>query len=115
MNLWPLLGLGVVVLGFAVRLNPVLVVALAALATRCAASADPVIENSYIFPHGTRCAEAPRRIMPAKRNIKPRIIIAVPMRPARSVREKSKVVFSVSAVFFTEKETSTAWAKNAIV
>ncbi len=33
MNLWPLLGLGVVVLGFAVRLNPVLVVALAALAT----------------------------------------------------------------------------------
>jgi uncharacterized membrane protein len=42
MNLWPLVGLGIVILGFAVRLNPVLVVALGGLATGLAAGFPPV-------------------------------------------------------------------------
>ncbi|CAG9175697.1 DUF969 domain-containing protein [Cupriavidus pampae] len=37
-NLWPLLGVGVIILGFVLRFNPMLVVALAALATGLAAS-----------------------------------------------------------------------------
>jgi hypothetical protein len=37
-NLWPLLGVLVIVLGFVLRFNPMLVVALAALATGLAAS-----------------------------------------------------------------------------
>jgi len=40
-NLWPLLGLGVVILGFVLRLNPVLVVAVGGLATGIAAGFSP--------------------------------------------------------------------------
>ncbi|NYH97546.1 DUF969 domain-containing protein [Cupriavidus plantarum] len=37
-NLWPLLGVGVIIIGFVLRFNPMLVVALAAIATGLAAS-----------------------------------------------------------------------------
>lgn len=37
MNYWPLLGIALVVVGFALRFNPLLVVAMAAIATGCLA------------------------------------------------------------------------------
>jgi uncharacterized membrane protein len=42
MNYWPLLGIALVVLGFALRLNPMLVVTAAAIATGLLAGMDPV-------------------------------------------------------------------------
>ena len=42
MNYWPLLGIALVVAGFALRLNPMLVVTAAALATGLLAGMDPV-------------------------------------------------------------------------
>lgn len=42
MNLWPLLGVGVVVLGFMLRLNPVLVVVSAGVATGLVAGKSPL-------------------------------------------------------------------------
>ena len=46
----------------------------------------PVIENSYMFPHGTRPAEIPRVTTPANKRINPKIIIAVATRATFSVR-----------------------------
>ena len=40
MNYWPLLGIGIVVVGFALRFNPLLVVVTAALATGVLAGFD---------------------------------------------------------------------------
>ncbi|GAA4003362.1 DUF969 domain-containing protein [Sphingomonas humi] len=42
MNYWPLLGIALVVLGFALRLNPMLVVTVAALATGLLGGLDPL-------------------------------------------------------------------------
>jgi uncharacterized membrane protein len=42
-NLWPLVGVGIIILGFVLRFNPMLVVALAAIATGIAASM-PVVQ-----------------------------------------------------------------------
>jgi uncharacterized membrane protein len=42
MSYWPLLGIGVVIIGFAVRANPVLVVMSAAITTGVAARLDPL-------------------------------------------------------------------------
>ena len=42
MNLWPLAGVGLVVVGFALRLNPALVVVAAGLATGLLAGFDPI-------------------------------------------------------------------------
>ena len=42
MNMWPLLGIALVVAGFALRINPLLVVVGAALATGLLAGLDPV-------------------------------------------------------------------------
>ena len=42
MNYWPLLGILLVVAGFALRLNPMLVVTVAALATGLLAGLDPL-------------------------------------------------------------------------
>ena len=46
----------------------------------------PVIENSYMFPHGTLLAETPRAITPANKRTKPKIINAVAIRATFSVR-----------------------------
>ena len=68
----------------------------------------PVMENSYILPQGTRCAESPR-VATAIVTIKnPRIIIAVPTRPARSVLEKSNAVDLDPSTFLTDHATSNA-------
>jgi len=46
----------------------------------------PVIENSYILPHGTRPADTPRAITPANKRMNPKIIMAVATRATFSVR-----------------------------
>ena len=69
----------------------------------------PVIENSYIFPHGTRFAEMPRKMTPVNNNKKPRNINAEASLPTRSVREKSNFVFLTDAAgVLTDQATSTA-------
>ena len=40
------------------------------------------MENSYIFPQGTRPADTPRATTPADKKINPRIDNAIPIRPA---------------------------------
>ena len=40
------------------------------------------MENSYIFPQGTRPADTPRATTPADKKINPRIANAIPIRPA---------------------------------
>ena len=45
MNYWPLLGIGIVVAGFALRFNPLLVVVSAALATGVLAGLDQVLDR----------------------------------------------------------------------
>ena len=71
----------------------------------------PVIENSYIFPQGTRWAETPRKITATSRAMKARTIITVPRLPLRLVRVKSNLVFA--SKLRTENATSIAWAINA--
>jgi hypothetical protein len=69
----------------------------------------PVIENSYMLPHGTRFAETPLKITPGSKSKKPITIKAVASRPTRSVREKSNLVFLTDlAGVFTDQATSIA-------
>ena len=46
----------------------------------------PVMENSYMFPQGTRPAEMPRVTTPKNKRMNPKIIIAVATRATFSVR-----------------------------
>ena len=76
----------------------------------------PVIENSYILPHGTLFAEIPLKITPGSRSKNPKTMNAEASLPIRSVLEKSSFVFFTDlAGVLTDHATSTAWAKNANV
>ena len=70
------------------------------------------MENSYIFPQGTRSAEIPRKITPTNSERKARTIITVPRSPLRLVRVKSNLV--LSSELRSENATSTAWETNEI-
>lgn len=73
-----------------------------------------MIENSYIFPHGTRFADSPLNTTPASKRIVASSINADPSRPTRSVLEKSNFVFLTdNAGVFTDHATSIEWARNA--
>ena len=68
-----------------------------------------MIENSYIFPHGTRFADIPRNITPASKSSVAISINAEPSRPTRSVFEKSNLVFlTVNSGVLTDHATSIA-------
>ena len=49
----------------------------------------PVVENSYMLPHGTRWAAMPRQITPAMSRTSPSAVRDSPMRPKRSLRSTS--------------------------
>ena len=60
MNYWPLLGIALVVLGFALKLNPMLVVTAAAIATGLLAGMD-IVEVSPPYDHAETTAMAANR------------------------------------------------------
>ncbi len=61
-NLWPLLGVGVIVIGFVLRFNPMLVVALAAIVTGLTASM-PLMQIFTSNRHGLRQGNAYRPLI----------------------------------------------------